>query len=98
MSMPPQNEKEASDEQQATVPDTTGGQPNLQQVNSDSDSEDSQNSETHGPYVVGDYVMGFEFQVPWDQAPPGTTWVPGRVRGEYRLVPLHQGGVLAPHT
>ena len=61
-------------------------------VPSDGESEGSQ----HGPYVVGDYFMGFEFQVLWDQAGPGTTWVPGRRQGEYRLVPLTQSGNFEP--
>ena len=41
-----------SDVQQATAPNATPAPP-------DSDSEGSQ----HGPYVVGDYFMGFEFQI-----------------------------------
>ena len=76
-----------SDVQQVPAPIATPVPP-------DSDTEGSQ----HGPYVVIDYSMGFEFQVPWDQVPPGTTWVPGRWQGEYRLVPLHQRGVFAPQT
>ena len=77
----------AADAQQAPAP-VVGDAPQ------DSDSDDSQ----HGPYVVGDYFMGFEFQVPWDQAGPGTTWVPGRCQGEYQLVPRSQSGDFAPQA
>ena len=45
----------------------------------------------HGPCSVGDYFVGFECQVPWDEAPPGTTWAPGLFQGEYQLVRIEPG-------
>ena len=83
-------------DQEATQAAIPAGGPPGQQPGGNSDSEDSQDSETHGPYCVGDHFIGFEFQVPWDEAPPGTTWAPGRSQGEYQLVPLHQGGNFYP--
>ena len=40
---------------------------------------------------MGDFFVGFECQAPWDEAPPGTTWGPGRFQGEYQLVLTEPG-------